>query len=90
MTHNAITQDQLSILGANTGFSLRRQTEPPAVGFRLHKLGGCVVEVHLPKTPSLCSLRRLAQGPNRLLFQQFLDSLDDPPENTNSVREVTQ
>lgn len=90
MNHNAITQDQLTILGVDTGFSLRRQTEPPAVGFRAHKLGGCVVEVHLPKAPSLCSLRRLAQGSNRLLFQQFLESLDDPPDSPKSLRKVTQ
>ncbi len=90
MKHNAITQDQLSILGVDTGFSLHRQTEAPAVGFRVHKLGGCVVEVHLPKTPSLCSLRRLAQGSNRLLFQQFLDSLDEPPDSPRNAREVTQ
>lgn len=90
MKHDAIISWQDDNQAIDAFLPLRRLTEPEAVVFRLHKLGGCVVEVWLPEAPSRYSLRRLASPHNRRLFEQFLDSLDDPPDCPKSVREVTQ
>lgn len=90
MTHNAVSRCQENDQGIDAFLPLRRLTQPEAVVFRLHKLGGCIVEVWLPEAPSRYSLRRLASPHNRRLFEQFLDSLDDPPDSPKSAMEVTQ